>query len=344
MTVRYHILYDFRDGPWGGGNQFLKALKAALEKEDAYSDDPFAADALLFNSHHFGDDETYLPLLKGLKLKKPDMPFIHRIDGPIKLVRGHGRAVDATIFAINQLLADATVFQTSWSRERSRELGYHCKEPVATIMNAPDPAIFFAPENKRRCERLRIVASSWAPNWRKGFDIYQYLDEHLDFERYEMTFIGQSPLEFQNIKHLPPMGSQELATALREHDVYMTASVNDPCSNALCEGLHCGLPALVRDSGGHPEIIGEGGLTFEGKQDVIRVIEAMHANYDIYRQAIAVPQIEDIARLYIDFAAQITKVKPLAKGAVNQVKRRLHFMRIAERTMHIGRKIRGQSE
>jgi glycosyltransferase involved in cell wall biosynthesis len=309
MTPKLHILYDFKDGPWGGGNQFLKALKHALVQRGAYSEDPFSAQAVLFNSHHFGAHDKALETLHAIRRQKPEVPFIHRVDGPIKLVRGGQLATDKMIFLANELLADGTIFQTHWSWKNSLKLGMRPAEPVTQILNAADPEVFNADNKKPHSRKLRLIATSWASNMRKGFDVYQYLDAHLDFTRFDMTFIGNSPVAFRNIKSAPPVDSRELASILRQHDIFITASVNDPCSNSLIEGLSCGLPALVRNSGGHPEIIGQGGLTFDGVTDVLSVLDEMAESYDEIQGAIHMANIHDIAASYIDFAERCIEAR-----------------------------------
>ena len=72
--------------------------------------------------------------------------------------------------------------------------------------------------------KINLIATSWSPNIRKGFNIYQYLDQHLNFSRYFMTFAGNSPLTFKNIEHVKPTSSTKLANLLRQHDIYLTAS------------------------------------------------------------------------------------------------------------------------
>ena len=116
----------------------------------------------------------------------------------------------------------------------------------------------------------------------KGFNVYKFLDDTLDFGRYEMTFVGRSPIKFNRIQHVPPQPSEELAEVLRQHDIFVTASRNDPCSNALIEALHCGLPAVVRNDGGHPEIVGEAGELFEDERDVLDAIGKVAQNYEYY--------------------------------------------------------------
>ena len=60
---------------------------------------------------------------------------------------------------------------------------------------------------------------------------------------YDYTFVGNVSERFERINHVPPVASEELADMLRDHDIYITGSKNDPCSNALIEALSCRLPA-----------------------------------------------------------------------------------------------------
>ncbi len=348
MTFRLHILYEFKEGPWGGGNQFLKALRDALIKQDAYSNDPFKAQAFLFNSHHLGPEQRGLDLLYALKSQAPECPVLHRIDGPIGLIRGGGFSTDRLIFKINHILASGTVFQTRWSMEESLRHGLQAIQPITHILNAPDPALFYPAPKHPSGEKIKLIATSWAANARKGFDLYAYLDTHLDFTRYTMTFVGNSPLPFRNIRHIPAVDSRSLGELLRAHDIYITASRNDPCSNALCEALHCGLPALVLDSGGHPEILGNGGLPFEGAQDILEKIDTLTAQYDHFRNAIALPDIQHIAAQYLDFAKLCSHnakaCPPLSQKTLQALKKTIRRHHLAERLKNaISRRWKGQS-
>ena len=49
---KIHILFKFIEGPYGGGNQFLKALRDYFNEIGIYSEKPEEADIILFNSHH----------------------------------------------------------------------------------------------------------------------------------------------------------------------------------------------------------------------------------------------------------------------------------------------------
>ena len=123
--------------------------------------------------------------------------------------------------------------------------------------------------------------------------------ENLDVERYDVTFAGQSAERFTRIRHVGPVGSSGVASLLREHDVYLAASRDDPCSNALLEALACGLPAAYLRSGGHPELVGAGGLPFETPEELPGVLDRLVADLDGYRAAIAVQSIASVADAYL---------------------------------------------
>jgi len=323
--MKIHILFPFTHKPHGGGNQFLSALRDKFLEMQVYVDKLEEADILLINSHHFRPLSYLYTQVFPLKLKKNSkFAIIHRVDGPISVVRGCARsiAVDSSIGVFNHQIADATIYQSSWSREICFTFGIDTNKPSITISNACNPLLFFPQTQSSSLltdRRIRIVATSWSSNWRKGFDIYSYLDQYLDFSRYEMTFIGNSPIEFRNITQLSPLCSKELGEALREHDLYITASVDDPCSNSLIEALSSGLPAVARCSGGHPELVNQGGVLFHGQRDVLSAIEQCASDLNRYRAAIAIPSMGEIAQRYLDFATEVCESREVQKESSSRI-------------------------
>ncbi len=301
-----HILFNFQDGPWGGGNQFLKALRDEFIKKKIYSNKPKDADVILFNSHH---DLTKVLLLK---LKYSKKIFIHRIDGPIFFIRDKNIEIDKLIFKFSKKIASLSIFQSQWSFKKCLELGFD-ESAHAIIYNAPNKSIFNKDNlSSQKSRKVRLIATSWSDNNNKGFDIYKYLDAHLNFEKYTFMFIGNTPIEFKNIKHLMPLSTTALAEKLKKSDIFITASKNDPCSNSLIEALSCGLPAVVRNDGGHPELIKKGGETFNGHEDVIRNIEKVVNNYSFYQYNIPEYDITKIAEDYLtNFDLAINNSKPI---------------------------------
>ncbi len=301
--MKIHIIFEFVEGPWGGGNQFLKALKNEFIKMNVYSENISEANVILFNSHHF------LEKVKEIKLKYPEKVFIHRIDGPVQLARGSDEGTDKIIFKANNSYANGTVFQSQWIKNETEKLGFTYQKPSQIIINAPNSDIFYKKSNieLENYKKMKIISTSWSGNIRKGFDVYQWLDKNFDFNLFEMTFVGNSPITFKNITHKKPMTSAELANELRQHHVYLTASKYEPCSNALIEAMHCGLPALAYDNGGNPEIVGNGGELFIDNSEIIEKLNKIKKNYISYCKKIDLLSIKQVANKYYKLSNFILK-------------------------------------
>lgn len=223
--------------------------------------------------------------------------MVHRVDGPIGVYRGFDDGTDRHIVAINAL-ADATILQSRYSLDKHAELGLELRSPTV-IHNAVDPGIFHPPAVREPGERLRVIATSWSDNPRKGFEVLAWLDHNLDFDAYELTFAGRTQSPFEHIRVVGPLASQELADLLRTQDVFLTASRDDPCSNALLEALACGLPAAYLRSGGHPELVGDAGVGFDEAEDVPGALARLRHELEERRAAIRVQPLGEVADQYL---------------------------------------------
>jgi glycosyltransferase involved in cell wall biosynthesis len=290
------LFHELAPPPSGGGHQFLRALVRELETRGLDVETNRVSRgtrACLFNSFNFD-------FARLRRFARPEVRMVHRVDGPIGVYRGFDDGTDDRIAAINRALADATIFQSRYSLEKHSELGLDLRAPLV-IPNAVDPAIFHPPERREPLEgrKVRLIASSWSDNRRKGAETLAWLDRHLDWERYEMTFVGRAPVPFDRIEAVGPVASEEVAELLRRHDVYVAPSRDDPCSNALLEALACGLPAAFLESGGHPELVGEGGLSFESDGELPGVLDRLVDEIDVRRAAISIPGIPEVADRYL---------------------------------------------
>lgn len=293
---------NFTPPPWGGGNQFMYALMHAARRAgvaahpNAEGDVPPAAFAgHIVNSVQFPIDRFEAAIEPG------SVRVVHRIDGPISTLRGtpESHEQDRRCFDFNARYASATVIQSWHTLTNIAALGFEVVNPVL-ILNACDPTIFNRAQRLRSpAERLRVIATSWSPSPGKGAAIYEWLDRHLDHSRVELTFVGNCPVPLRRVRVVPPLPSEQLADLLREHDVYLTASRNDPCSNALIEALACGLPAVYLDSGGHPELTGFGGLPFRTPHEIPTILERVRTHYDLYRNLITVESMDDVCARYL---------------------------------------------
>jgi glycosyltransferase involved in cell wall biosynthesis len=290
------LFHEFAPPPSGGGHQFLRALTRELagrgvevELNRVSAQTP----ACLFNSFNFDFARLH-------RFSRRAARMVHRVDGPIGVYRGFDDGTDERIAEINAELAAATIFQSRFSLEKHRELGFELREPVV-IPNAVDPAIFHPPANREPLDgrRVRLIATSWSDNPRKGVDTLAWLDRNLDHARYELTFAGRPPGAFERVRVVGPLDSSALATLLRTQDIYLAPSFDDPCSNALLEALACGLPAAYRQSGGHPELVGEGGLGFREDEELGDVLERLVGELDERRVKISTHPISWVADRYL---------------------------------------------
>lgn len=288
------------DNPTGGGNQFLKNLKKWLIAHKYYADEE-DADVIIFNSHQYIDE------VMELKKRYVDKLFIHRVAGPIKIQTYKGDKRDNIVHVANKYLGDATVFQSQYSKNANIKWNMPRNKYEKIISNAADADIFNSIEKRSfgSSGKIRLVATSWSDNMNKGFPVYEYLDKNLDLNKYEMTFIGNSPIRFQNIKTISPLDSWHLAEKLQQQDIYITASKNEPCSNALIEALSCGLPAVCLNSGSNPELLKEGGLLFDSTDELCKTIDKVAEHYDEYRRKIKISIMDDVALKYVNLSQQL---------------------------------------
>jgi len=297
------LWHSFFKPPYGGGNQFMMALRKGLTglgvevKENELTKE---ISAYVLNSIHF-DVEQFLGFRREHRLN-----IIHRIDGPIFLIRGFDRDKDELCYKLNAQFASATVLQSAWTYQRIIDMGYSPVSPVI-IHNAVDSEIFHArgrlPFDRNR--KVRLISSSWSNNPRKGGPVYKWIEEHLDWDHFEYTFVGNASVNFDRIRHIPPVSSEELAAILRDHDIYITASRNDPCSNALIEALACGLPALYLNDGGHPELVGYGGLRFDSEEEILTQLDKLVDDYESFQNLIVVPTLESVSSKYLALIREV---------------------------------------
>jgi glycosyltransferase involved in cell wall biosynthesis len=291
------FFHEFVSAPSGGGHQFLRALAGELRGRGLTVEEnriSVGTPACLFNSFNFDFHRLR-------RFSRRGALMVHRVDGPIGVYRGYDDGTDRRIVQLNHALADATVCQSRYSLEKHLELGLDLRSPVV-IPNAVDPAIFHPPATRQPLagRRLRIIATSWSDNPRKGADTLRWLDGQLDAERYELTFVGRAAVHFERARVTGPVPSEQLAGLLRSHDVYIAASQDDPCSNALLEALACGLPAAFLRSGGHPELVGEAGLGFDAAEELPAVLDRLASELDDRRQAIRLEPLADVADRYLE--------------------------------------------
>ena len=95
------------------------------------------------------------------------------------------------------------------------------------------------------------------------------------------------------------MMKSDLADLLKQHHAFIQLSQNETCSNALLEGISCGLPTIYLNSGSHKELVDEYGVEYTGNWKID--IENIMANYNEFVLRLrSVPfSIERVADKYL---------------------------------------------
>jgi glycosyltransferase involved in cell wall biosynthesis len=290
------FFFTFVPPPYGGGNQFLQALWGECDRRGFRLENNVISPstrACLCNAFNFDIDRLRRFARTGCRI-------VHRVDGPVSVYRGADDGTDRHIWSVNRELADATVFQSRYSLERHEALGLVFKDP-RVIHNAADPAIFHA-EGRRpfaRRRKIRLISTSWSDNPNKGAAVYRWLEDRLDWDRYEYTFVGRTPVAFNRIRLIPPQPSRELASLLRDHDIFITASLHESCSNAIVEALSCGLPVVYAASGGSPELVRDGGVGFGDREEIPVLLDRLVGAFEERQAKIAAPRLDEVATQYL---------------------------------------------
>lgn len=201
---------------------------------------------------------------------------------------------------LNKRFADATVFQSQYSLQANLARGFEFRRPLV-IHNAVDPTIFYQPEHPPATHgKVRLIATAWSDNPNKGSATFRWLEDHLDWSRFEFTFVGRLSTPLRRARVIPPVDSHGVAHALREHDLYVMASLHEACSNALLEALACGLPAVYVDSGSNAELVGDAGVPFTDGDSLLAAIDKATEHLAGLRERISIPTIDDVASRYLN--------------------------------------------
>jgi glycosyltransferase involved in cell wall biosynthesis len=319
--IKICIWFNITNNPWGGGNQFLRALSSELTKLGfAISHYPNeGVEIVLMNAHNAGPNiflrpnqvaqlrqtgriasySRFMPQRWWFFFKRRGPVLIHRLDGVAELIRGRRTKADDIQPTINRL-ADYTIFQSNYCQESFAAYKVRPKHSCV-IYNGVDPTIFYPAGDRPRNDRtIRLVGVSWSPNPRKGFASLARISRESDVE---VRFIGNwcPDVDSAKVVLLGPKTSLEISEVLRQSDALVHAGENEPCSNVILEGLACGLPILYRDSGGNRELAGDYGVPLTG--DPHRNISQLMSDYKVLREKVINDRslflITHVARQYL---------------------------------------------
>jgi len=289
-------------GPWGGGNQFVRAFhewhgdNVTLVSSDQLS---VAPDVILLagldNDNQGGVSAEQAIQYKMFMQGRKDIKVVVRVNE--NDARKGTTGVDDLLLQLSQY-TDGTVFVSNWLRDYFLEKGWADKNHTV-IYNGVDQEVFKRGDAIPN-ELNNIVAHHWSDNYMKGFDVYDKLDEWVGKNPgFTFTYIGRERGTFKNTKVVRPLHGKRLGAELGKYDVYVSASRFDPGPNHILEALACGLPTFVhKDGGGCVEFAGAD-HTYSTFEELVSLLTA--GAWDGNDKAIRLSAWPDCIREYIDF-------------------------------------------
>ena len=270
--MKISIGTKIKDGPWGGGNLFAINLSNFLESNGhqvVFDLKDNNIDLILITEPRKTSESsafTHIDVQKYKKFVNSKVIVVHRINECDE--RKKTNYVNKYLIYANRI-ADQTVYVSKWLMDLYLNQGIKSIHNKVIYAGA-DEKIFFPTikTGKKENKKLKICTHHWGDNWNKGFDAYLLLDGLLNNEywkeRIEFTYIGKvnKNANFKNTKLIKPISGETLANELRNHDLYITGSINEPSGNHHIEAAQCGLPIMFIDSGGVSEYCKDFGIEY----------------------------------------------------------------------------------
>jgi hypothetical protein len=244
------------DGPWGGGNLFVRSFCDLAENFGVNVAPELSGkiDGILMVEPRDDGLGPAFEELAAFKRANPKTLLFHRVNECD--ARKNTDFMDALLQRCSEV-TDATIFVSNWMMNYHVAKGWRCARNFVRY-NGVDRRIF-APQKKIGDGRIHLVTHHWSNNPLKGFDVYEEIDRWLPHNpQYTFTYIGRERSTFSNTRVVGPLFGEALGRELGRYDVAISASRFDPGPNHVLETISCRIPTFVHaDGGGAVEFAGQ---------------------------------------------------------------------------------------
>ncbi len=271
------------EGPWGGGNLFLKAFCAFFRAagHQVVFDLADDIDCIWIQDPRPGNTGISIREILRFKNSKPLTKIFHRVN---ECDARKGTTEMDDLLRLCSHASDFTIFVSDWIRDYHLAKGWQC-ENYDVIYNGVDLE-HFRPRPKLQNGKINIITHHWSSNEMKGQDYYRFLDDFVGREEgFTFTYIGNCNDRYRNSKIIPPLHGLLLGEELSKYDIYISGTRFDPGPNHIIESIASGIPTFAYSGGG-------GAVEFVGSENTFSNTE----------------QLEEI--LKSDFSATANKHKP----------------------------------
>ncbi|WP_297107203.1 glycosyltransferase [uncultured Devosia sp.] len=271
---RIHFTYRHVDRPWGGANNFTRALAAHLSEKGEWvltGSPTDTVDIMFMNQLGLGpgSDKRRLRISEVTKMKVLDQRKVvvravnlyrHAFRlGPRNLIYGALEDI-ATLRLLG--LADQVIFQSEYQRSVFQKAGYRGVNHVV-IHNGASELFWNQAPPVAPTGPLRIVSATASPRQTKRHDVILAISLLPDVE---VMHFGAWPkgLNSGNVRLMGTCDGATMARHYAQAHMMLHPAIKDPCPNAIFEAVCSGLPVLYNpDIGSSAEIVGENGVALD---------------------------------------------------------------------------------
>ena len=280
------------EGPWGGGNLFVKnlsnSLMAAGHKVIYDLSEP-DIDLIVLTDPRSRKESTstynHDEIKQYKKYVKDDTVVVQRIN---ECDERKGTSNINEFYLKASHVADHVIFVSSWLEDIYINLGMSPSK-TSVILSGSDANIFNSKQSAVLLSenKVKLLTHHWSSNRNKGFDTYELIDKMISTPKWkdkiEFTYIGNTDAKYKlnNTNLIKPLAGQELSDQIKKHHIYVTGSINEPSGNHHIEAAQCGLPILYIESGGIPEYCEGFGVGFT--DDFEEKLDKIINEYDTYK-------------------------------------------------------------
>jgi len=304
--IRVHFTYRHVDKPWGGANNFIRALHADLLEGGKFSiassvNDDY--DVLFMNQLAAGPggDGDLISLqrvreltgrtrwssrrkaggrklvVRAVNLNRHAFPA-----GPRNLTLGWWRDRN-TIALLN--MADVAIFQSAYQREFFVEAGYRGNGDVIIHNGAAASFWIDNPAHPPLQDRLRLLSSTASPRASKRHDLIARLSL---IDGVEVSHLGAWPdnVNSRSVRLLGMQARDQMVAAMSNSHYFLHPAVKDPCPNTVFEAVCAGLPVVYNPGpGSSSEIVGPCGVALD-ESDLEQTVALARRSLDSLRATV----------------------------------------------------------
>jgi glycosyltransferase involved in cell wall biosynthesis len=270
--IRIFFNYKHISKPWGGANNFIRALYQALDDsgEFEFADDiEDDYDILFMNQLGMGPAKnsqwSNLKEIKDVLIKNKKTKIIVRAvnfklhsDG-IKL-RSLIQFFRKDIEVIRLLnVSEFNIFQSLYQKKVFRKFGYRGHSDTI-IHNGANEIFYYSMDLEKDIKGMINIVSVGSERKSKN---HRLISELSKLDGVNVSYIGRWPKIINNekVKLLGVLSHDKMAEIYKQSHCFFFPAKNEICPNAVIEAIYAGLPVLyLKGSGSTGEVVRQNGL------------------------------------------------------------------------------------